>query len=180
MNNAFLPLSLLVLLVTACGTHSQSKNTPNAEEGAAQVGMYRMEGDSMVVPPFVVEVRLSDKASHELAVRKETIVVAAYLEGMPDRKDPDPFNRTKDGVLRIAEARVELRTGRTAKFTGIKFARQLYERLDDKDLNLLVNVFSGRKSTEYNLLSCTTIQERISSVAGQTRVVSGHLIEGDH
>lgn len=176
MNNPILPLFLLMLLA-ACGTQGQLKNAAGAEVESSQPSTYMVQGDSVVVPPFVVEVRLSDKANQELAARKETIIVAAYLEGVPDRNTP--INLTKDGEVRITEARVELQTGRTAKFTGIKFARHLYDQLGDKDLNLLVNGFSGRRSTENNLLRCTTIQEKISAVAGQTRVVTGHLIEGD-
>ncbi|GAA4042692.1 hypothetical protein GCM10022409_30800 [Hymenobacter glaciei] len=177
--NSYCVLFFLVMLLAACGTHDQSKNTSGAEKGAPQLGIYVVQGDSVVVPPFAVEVRLSDKANQELAARKETIIVAAYLEGVPARNNPSLVNRTKEGGLRIGEARVELRTGRTAKFAGIRFARPLYDQLGDKDLNVLVNVFSGRKSTENNLLSCTIIQEKIGALAGQTRLVTGHLIEGD-
>jgi hypothetical protein len=175
MNSPALRFCWLALLA-ACSTQDQLK-TSDAERGASQSGEYIVQGDSVVVPPFVVEVRLSDKANRQLAARQETVIVAAYLEGIPDRNSP--AYRTKDGGLGIAEARVELRAGRTARFTGIRFARQLYDQLADKDLNLLVNVFSGRRSSEDNLLKCTTIQEKISAVGGQTRVVTGHLIEGD-
>ena len=173
MNSRALPLCVLAL-VTACGSQDQSNNTLPSGRASLPSG-YSVEGDSLIMPPFVVEVRLSAKANRQLTAQKETIIVAAYLEGEPVPNSP--ANRTKDGSLRIAEARVELQTGRIARFSGIKFARQQYDQLANKDPDLLVNVFSGRRSTEANILDCTTIQQKLSAVAGQTSVVTGHLIE---
>lgn len=177
MNSRAFLLCVLALR-TACSSQDQSKNTLPLGRQSLPSG-YRVEGDSLIVPPFAVEVRLDDKANRQLAAQKETVIVAAYLEGEPVPNSVSPANRTKDGRLRIAEARIALQTGRIARFSGIKFARQQYDQLADKDLNLLVNVFSGRRSTEDNLLDCRTIQEKLSAVAGQTSVVTGHLIRDE-
>jgi hypothetical protein len=174
------PLWILALLAaSSCGTQEQSRDTAGAKGTLPLTGSYRLQGDSVVVPPFAVQVQLSNKADRQLAIRAETIIVAVYLEGGPIGHSTNTAPLAKEGGVRVAEARIELRTGRIARFSSIKVARSLYDQLAEKDLDLLVNVVSGRRSTQDNLLDCTIIQEKISAVAGRTRLTTGHLLEGD-
>jgi hypothetical protein len=137
-------------------------------------------GDSVLLPAFTVEVLLSPKAEELLQKSKETVIVMAYLSGEPKGKVPPKYQELTNEIegLSISNYPVELKgTERSARFSAIKVPKDLYNLLKDRDMELLINVFSGRKSSENNLLSCGIWQDKFSKIAGQTIEIKGQLIE---
>ena len=76
-------------------------------------------------------------------------------------------------------ARVELLDRRVAGFTNVRIAKEKYEQLVDKDFQVLINVFTGRRSFTGNLLNCDILKEGIESVKGKRHILKGKLIYGD-
>lgn len=133
-------------------------NAPAPAQDAAETELaapYTADGDQVVIPTFEIEVSSSEAAAKTLGNQKETIIVAAYFSGIPtDEKDMDDV-----GMLPVLNKEIELSGDqRVARFEGLKFPRTIYEKLKDKDIELLINVFSGRKSSEDNLLDCGLLQ----------------------
>ena len=124
--------------------------------------------------PFEIEVSLSNKAEEKLKAGKETIIVAAYFSGMP--KDTTLTLLVENGEWGLGSREIELRTERVAKFEGIRFSRSLYDSVAPKSMNVLINVFSGRRSTDVNLLSCDILQDSVSAVGGKKFLLKGKLI----
>lgn len=148
---------------------------PAAGEPAEDVsGLYETAGDSLVIPAFEIEVRMSDKAAAAMKKKKETVIVAAYFSGEPKNiRDSE-----EDGSMSILRSEVEL-TGadRIARFEGLKFSRRQLNKLADKDIRLLINLFSGRKSSEDNLLNCNLIDLQSSQFGGKRFSIGCSLIE---
>ncbi len=136
--------------------------------------MYEVAGDSLVIPAFEIEVRTSKKAARTLQKNKETIIVAAMFYGFPaSEKDAD-----ETGQMSILNKYIEL-TGdqRLARFEGLKFSKKQLAKLSDKDMRLLINVYSGRKSSEDNLLSCGLVDVLASQFGGKRYSILCNLIE---
>lgn len=135
---------------------------------------YTADGDQVVIPTFEIEVSSSEAAAKTLGNQKETIIVAAYFSGIPaDEKDMDEM-----GMLPVLNKNIELSSDqRVARFEGLKFPKAVYDKLKDKDISLLINVFSGRKSSEDNLLDCGLLEVFASQLKNKRYVLGCKLIE---
>ena len=67
----------------------------------------------------------------------------------------------------------------TARIDNLKYPREIFDQLADKDVDLSVNVFSGRKSSPDNLLDCEGLFDKVSKVANNRFTLKGKLIYGD-
>ncbi len=88
-----------------------------------------------------------------LVSRKETVVVAGYLYGFPRHSIPKRYV-DEIGLVDLGEVKDEIAPGATATFDKIKPDQALLKWLDSQGLQLLINVYSGRKSSPNNLLDC--------------------------
>jgi len=161
-----------VIPFESLGSNFKIAATPGSLGGASN--LYKMEGDEFVIPTFEIEVSNSPKAGQTLADQKETIIVSAFFNGDPvNEKDLDD-----DGQMFITKKEIEL-TGdnRIAKFEGIKFSKAMYDKLADKDITLLINVYSGRKSSDDNLLDCGIVEAKASEFINKRFSLGCKLIE---
>lgn len=167
-------------LLSSCASHQQTpgnsekSNADSVQKVAAGDEYLKAEGDSLVIPSFSIEVKLSPKAEAKLLAGKETVIVAAWFSGLP--KDTMSKEYAESGAMFIKSSEIELSNTRTANFDGIKFSRAAYDSLASKDISVLVNVFSGRKSSPDNLLDCAIVSDKMSVVKGQKFVLTGKLI----
>jgi hypothetical protein len=145
---------------------------PAGSEGAVS-DIYTEDGDNVVIPTFEIEVSNSPKADQTLGKQKETILVAAFFSGEPSN-DKD---RDEEGQLFISKKEIELSgNNRIARFEGLKFPKKLYNKLADKDINLLINVYSGRKASQDNLLDCGIMEAKVSKLVNKRFTLGCKLI----
>lgn len=186
---------LAVIFLSACGNDSDKKASDNQLDATgtadsiksanktsgsiSDFGYFKLDGDSLIIPSFEIEVNLSPKAKAKakLLKDKETIIVSASFMGVP--KDTASAAFLESGEIRIAGKDMELRNDDIAKFENIKFSKLLFDSLSDKDIQLLVNVFSGRRSSIDNMLSCGIVQEKMSKVKGKKFTIDCKLIYGE-
>ena len=131
-------------------------------------------GDSLIVPPFEITVQLSETADKKIKEAKETIIVSAMFSGVPT--DTTMKEYVEWGEFSLGEKQLEMPAPGTVRFENAKIAKKDFEKLGSKDIQVLINVFSGRKSTGDNLLDCEILQEPISKVRQQNNVLKGKLI----
>lgn len=135
--------------------------------------LYEMVGDSVVIPAFEVEVWETAKAAADMKKRKETVIVSAMFSGFPIHEK----DASEVGTLDFLAKDMELSgTNRIARFEGLKFHKSVLDKLKDKDITLLINVFSGRKSSEDNLLNCGIVDAKASTFKNRRFLVNCHLI----
>jgi hypothetical protein len=139
-------------------------------------------GDSVEIPFFEIELTLSKKAEEKLKADKESVIVSASFEGFLNGSEDIP-EKYQDyiefGKLFLVSHEIELNNERLARFEKIKFPKELYDLLENKDIELLINVFSGRKSSIYNLLDCDILQDSMSNIKGKRFKIKGKLIYND-
>jgi hypothetical protein len=183
------PFFALLTIVNFCAACSQAANqrqmaAPATSDSAVvdtttNTGTgeetYEPAGDSVRLPAITIELQLSPKAEQKLKTAKETVVVFASYSGVPRDTTLEQYKQW--GRITVAEKQIELSEGRTARFDGIKISKKAYDGLVDKDVEVLVNVWSGRHSSPNNLLSVDMVQDAISKVQRQTQVLHGKLID---
>lgn len=103
-----------------------------------------LEGDSVLVPPFEIEVALSSKAKDRIVNSNETIIINVFLEGTP--KNPSRVHLEEDGSFYVGSAKREITYGQIARIDNLKFPKKIYDQLADKDVDLNLDVY-----TEENL-----------------------------
>jgi hypothetical protein len=125
---------------------------------------------------FVVDVSLSPKAAAELAARKEAIIVAAMYQG-----EPVPVRRkyaSEDGLIGLGMERVIVPAsgGRAAVVGNKVIVKQIgwVKRLD-----VLINVYSARRSGPNNLLDCGIFEDAVAKAQEKPIRISCKLIEGE-
>jgi len=161
-----------VIPFESLGSNFKIAATPGSLGEASN--LYKMEGDEFVIPTFEIEVSNSLKANETLSKQKETIIVSAFFYGDPtNEKDLDEV-----GQMPIINKEIEL-TGdnRIARFEGLKFSKATYEKLADKDIRVLINVYSGRKSSDNNLLDCGIMEDKASKFRNKRFTLGCKLIE---
>jgi hypothetical protein len=128
-------------------------------------------------PPasFTVKVTYSQKAMDKLVAGKETVIVAGYLNASPTAGTPKKYV-DHVGQLDIGEVHREIAPGAIATFTGVKPDQAMVKWIDSQGPQLLINVYSGRKSSPNNLLDCGIYEGSLAGVQGQSIPISCKLI----
>ncbi|MBC3539980.1 hypothetical protein ACFSC6_04690 [Rufibacter sediminis] len=130
--------------------------------------------DLKLIPKFEVEVRLSEAAETKLKSENETIIVGADFAGIPKDKSSDYYRHL--GWIEVANAKMELRTSRTAVFKNLTYPKAIFDSISEKDFRVDIYVVSGRRSSQNNILDTDFISTRISKVGGKKIIVTGKLI----
>lgn len=187
MIKRLIQLVFIALVTSACtNAGSSAKEVKNdsvqkvsdKKDSAKTIADYFMPtGDSLIIPAFDITVELSEKANQTLKAANETIIVSAMFSGVP--RDTMMKEYREWGEFSIGEKQIELPAAGTAKFTNAKISKKDFELLGSKDIKILINVFSGRKSTQDNLLHCDILEEPISKVRLQKNVLKGKLLFGE-
>jgi hypothetical protein len=162
-------LPLIGLLVVTVGCSGQQAGVVGAGGGKSQ----KKEGASP--EGFTTVVTLSDSAKKRLVESKETIVVAAYVSGTPKEGAPKRYVNEM-GEVELGDATREIAPGEDAKFGRISLNKDALAQTDRKDPQLLINVYSGRKSSKDNLLWCSLYQGSLQAVQGDEVKISCKLI----
>jgi hypothetical protein len=164
------------LLLAGCGGQD-TNNTASAatKNNTAKAADYlSISGDSVLLPPFTIALQLSKNAEEKLLREKETLVITASFSGQ--LKDTASAQYREWGSLPLASTVVETDTGRTVKFEHVKFARAKLDSLADRDVSVLVHVYSGRRSTADNLLDFSILFDKMSAVKMRTIPLTGRLL----
>jgi hypothetical protein len=159
--------AILVLLISVAGvsTHTRAfAQQPNTKPAPA------------VAPAsFTVKITYSPKAMDTLVKGKETVIVAGYLTASPTPGTPKKYV-DHVGEIGLGEVQKEIAPGAIATFTGVKPTPAMMKWVDSNGPQLLINVYSGRKSSPNNLLDCGIYEGSLAAVQGQSIPVSCKLI----
>jgi hypothetical protein len=156
----------LALLALICIGH---------QSGLSDAQQKAQSASTTALPGFGVSVTLSDKAGKTLADGKETIVVAAYFSGNPKAGTPRKY-LSNTGEVDLGEAHVEIAPSTIAKFGSVKLKQDALNQIDKSGPQLLINVYSGRKSSPNNLLDCGIYEDAIAPIEGKTIPIACKLI----
>lgn len=124
---------------------------------------------------FTVTISYSQKAMDTLVAGKETVIVAGYLTASPIPGTPKQYV-DRMGELGLGEVDREIAPGAVAAFDGVKPTPAMIKWVDSSGPQLLINVYSGRKSSPNNLLDCGIYQGSLAAVQGQSIPISCKLI----
>lgn len=149
-------------------------NTANSTTQETEDSIYTTEVDSVLLPSFTIQLKLSAKAEDQLKKTKESVIVSASVSGIPKDKTNKQYKQS--GYMVLANKDKELTTGRTAVFNDVKVAKKAYEGLESKDVEILINVYSSRRTSANNILDCDMLQQPVSIVKKQVNVLKGKLI----
>jgi hypothetical protein len=164
--------AILVLLTFAgIAAHkrvlAQQQSTPSASPAPAP--------QAAALASFTVKVAYSQKAMDTLVVGKETVIVAGYLTASPIAGTPKQFV-DRMGELGLGQVQKEIAPGAIATFASVKPTPAMMKWVDSSGPLLLINVYSGRKSSPNNLLDCGIYEGSLQAVNGQSIPISCKLI----
>jgi 2-succinyl-5-enolpyruvyl-6-hydroxy-3-cyclohexene-1-carboxylate synthase len=154
---------LLVTLAIPAGQGTSKAQTGPASAAAPEF------------PGFFVAVTLSEKAKAKLLQSHETIIVAGYLVGDPKKGAPKKLV-DELGQIDLGEVKSEVQPAQVARFGEIKIKKEVLVWVDANGPQLLINVYSGRKSSKDNLLDCGLYEGALKPIQGTTIPISCKLI----
>jgi hypothetical protein len=184
----FMAVLSFSMLGTSCGERKSSESSETISEEESQdlpddgydaddselLNTFTQNGDSITIPEFEIEVDVTDDAEVALEGSDESIIVQAYITGIP--KDNANVELTEMGEVYLADTNVELTDSRIARFKKVNIAKKSFDNLADEDFQILINIFSGRRSANVNILDCDILQEPISVVRGRRHTLPCKLI----
>jgi hypothetical protein len=124
---------------------------------------------------FTVKITYSQKAMDTLVAGKETVIVAGYLTASPIAGTPKQYV-DRMGELGLGEVDREIAPGAIATFSNVKPTVAMMKWVDSQGPQLLINVYSGRKSSPNNLLDCGIYEGSLAAIQGQSIPISCKLI----
>jgi hypothetical protein len=130
-------------------------------------------------PGFVVNVSFSQKAEKKLFDSKETVIVAGYLTGTPIHPEKHRHGCDMGDGMSLGDLKAEVQPSQEAKFDSIQIPKKLFEETDQKTPDLLINVYSGRKSSKNNLLECGIFEDSLDAIKDGRINISCKLIYGE-
>lgn len=178
---------LSVGLLTACGSEPAEKSTNEepvvietekvVETPKDDEEVEEKSSKEVTAPSFEIAVELSDKAKEKLEKTKETIIVDVLFTGEP--KSRAKVELTEDGQYILASSTKEIKPGELATFKNIKISQEMLDNLTDKDFEVAVNVYTGRRVFQNNLISVDGVFGKISEFKGKKITLEGKLIQGE-
>ena len=124
---------------------------------------------------FYVTVTYSQRAMDTLVAAKETVIVAGYLTASPIPGTPKQYV-DRMGEIGLGDVQKEIAPGAIATFDGVKPTPAMMKWVDGNGPQLLINVYSGRKSSPNNLLDCGIYEGSLQAIQGQSIPISCKLI----
>lgn len=124
---------------------------------------------------FTVKITYSQKAMDTLVAAKETVIVAGYLSASPIPATPKKYV-DRMGEIGLGDVQKEIAPGAMATFDGVKPTPAMMKWVNSSGPQLLINVYSGRKSSPNNLLDCGIYEGSLVAVQGQSIPISCKLI----
>lgn len=124
---------------------------------------------------FTVKVTYSQKAMDTLVAGKETVIVAGYLTASPIPGTPKQYV-DHVGEISLGEVDREIAPSAAAVFNNVKPTQAMMKWVDSSGPQLLINVYSGRKSSPNNLLDCGLYEGSLQAVQGQSIQIACKLI----
>ncbi len=185
MNIGYLAFGIVLLTVVSCGGN-EVKETEQEEPVKQEVkqnedvhpdedAVKKVEQEEMTVPAFKIDLSLSEKALEKLQKNKETIIVDVSFSG--ELKANSKMEVSEDGQFYLANASREIQPGQVANFNDIVIPEKILNELKNKDFEVSVNVYSGRRSFKNNILSTLGAFGKISEFKNKKITIEGKLIE---
>jgi len=157
------PVSVKGLLWSAFSIGlSVAVTVPKSGTALADMVVPSQPRDQVKVPPFYVNVTLTEKARRRLEASKETIIVLADAYGEPKKNSSIEVDAV--GRVDLVNKSIELPGAGRAQFNHLLVPASKLNQLVSQDYNVNVNVFSGRRSSQDNILSCDFFDGKISKI----------------
>lgn len=137
-------------------------------------GEARGERGTMTLPAFSVRVELSEAAARELGETGETVLVAAHFDGPGEPIPGEHVGPWRDVYLGRAER--EMEGAGVVHFSDVEVAVEDHERLETENFYVTLNVMSGRRAHDLNLLRCSVPVARIDDLKDRITTVACRLI----
>lgn len=151
---------------TALAASSSADARPDQEpdeastEASLESGAAPVQGDAASPYAFSVDITLSPPAAQQLSRHRETIKLAAFYYGLPKPGLPEGIDNGMGQVF-LGETELEIpgADGR-ADFDG-KSVQTSRLRYIEGEPQINLNVYSGRRSSEDNLLDCDFFEDAV-------------------
>ncbi|MFA5621046.1 MAG: hypothetical protein WDA08_12145 [Weeksellaceae bacterium] len=120
-------------------------------------------------PDFEINLKLSNAALKKLTESKESVIASVYLYGdvdeneipaeMKSRIDPTGFSL---GTFDFEKT--DLSQNTIFEIRNLTFPKAYYDVLSNKDIHYNINIYSGRKSSEDNLIRALSAEGNLSDL----------------
>ena len=138
--------------------------------------------DSITVPSFRIQLKLSEKAEKELNAKHETVLVNVEFIGTPEKKVREKYKfeyYDENGQVTLGKKTIELTEAGEIEFDSCKISKGVLDLLKNKTYEVRISSVSSRKSSKDNLLSCDFVQLNIEKIKDKNIKINGKLIVED-
>lgn len=144
MKNTFLKSTFIAaLLAFAASSHATEAASPFA---------------------YTIRLTLSAKAEELLRNRGETVVIWAHHYGLPNKEAlSKPSLLDEIGQVPLGTEQMELKTERSVTLNGRELKLDRLKFVDQEDVRVFINVFSGRRKVKDNLLDCGSFDDSLKN-----------------
>ncbi len=155
----------------AQGNDDSVKAVQNTPE---RLNQHNADADSVSIPPFEIEVVLSQKAKERMGNPKESIIVLIEVTGEPA---DTVIERAFDGPFILCSTKREISEPWTLKVENLKMSKKIYNKLPDKNYEVSAQIWTGRHSSENNLLNSEMVFGTIDEIKNKKHVINAKLIQ---
>lgn len=185
-------LLILSIFLFSCSTQTEEKieevkkevlelPKPNPNLELLSLGLdtnkFMVANEFVVFPTFSFELDLTEDTKSTLKDNQETIIVDASFFGVPKEPIEGDYDFQASGYYTFKNEIKELETGTyTADFIDVLVELEDLKALKNPNFEVSVNVYTGRKFADNNLLSTEYFQDSIYNILDSTKTIRGKLI----
>jgi hypothetical protein len=139
------------------------------------------QSESIDIPYFEIELKLNEQAEYKLFTDNESIVIAIWFEKYIDAETdinilPKKYVDRHLCSFLLLFHEVEVTTERIIKIDNLTIPKKRYNLLEDKEIYVTINVYSGRKASNLNILNVSAFIKPLNELNEQRITLTGGLI----
>nr|WP_199162112.1 hypothetical protein [Elizabethkingia sp. ASV34] len=188
MKSKFLLFIIVICVLLQCKEKAIGQDIKNKiveEDDNSNINdQIKIKKNSVIIPNLKLVVNLSNDAIQKLKENKETVIASLLLYGSIEDEDSLPDDIRPEvgpdglrlGVFQVEEK--EISGTINFSFDNLIIPKKLYDKLTDKDISVNINVFSGRKHFDDNILNMEAFDSKLSNIIskGNRIKLNGHLL----
>lgn len=175
----YYPLIFLVTLFFSCQSNEKSSNS-NSKNIQQEKTIEKGKSDKITLKPITLELdftqALQDKLISSGEVVNLMVIVSTNYEWSEDEKIEFKDLLSEKEEMILSSTTIETSMKQNVIVDNIVLDKKLYEKLGEEKLQIEINIFSGRKVFENNIMSCDYVNEKYTDLLKKPFVIKGDLL----
>lgn len=136
--------------------------------------------EKVTLKPIILEFKFTPALEEKLKSSSENIEMSVFLStdyewSEEDKKEFNDIFTEKEEVI-LASKTLQTPMTNSIIIDGINLDKKIFEKIGEEKILVEINIYSGRKVFENNIMSCDFVSEKYTDLINAPVVIKGDLL----